>query len=90
MKPLYDKVFSASEEMEDLTGVNAFESWSDFIVEFSVTNFIDPSVSCEAIANNEDFYYSVVAKAMSEFLEKYEGMNQYVDGYLKTLSRYYL
>lgn len=90
MKPLYDKVFSASDEMEELTGVNAFESWSDFIVEFSVTNFIDPAVSCEAIANNEDFYYSVVAKAMSEFLEKYEGMNRYVDGYLRTLSRYYL
>lgn len=86
MKDLYDRVFSDM-EMEALTGVGQFELWCDFVIDYYVMNFNDPSLPLE-IAEDIDEYYKVVALTMYRKLEPYQDSNDYINGYLEALSRY--
>lgn len=87
MKNIYDGVFS-NLDVEALTGVNPFESWADFIIEFVVTNFEDPSIPQELLYEDYDSYYKIIATAIYKKLEKYREANDYMEGYLNTLKRY--
>ena len=89
MVGVYDKAFK-NPGIEDVTGIDPFESWCDFIIEFSIMNFNDPSISTEEIAQDYDFYGSTVAKAIHDYLKQYEGSNKYIDEYLKSLNRYFV
>ena len=63
-----------------------FTEWSEFIVEFQISQYIDPDVPVETF-EDIDVYQGKVAKAMYNELYPYSG-NQYIDSYMEILTRY--
>lgn len=80
MKTKYDTLFAAPQ---------TFDQWSEFIVDFLVTNYYDDSLPEEAYYDY-DSIQSELAVAMYEELDTYKGVNSYIDEYLKVINRYIL
>ena len=78
MKAKYDELFAAP---------GSFDEWSEFIVEFLISHYVDPSILEEDVYNF-DVFQSTVAEAMYSELSTYQGVNTYIDGYLDVISRY--
>lgn len=89
MENVYNEAFCNSDTMEAVTGISPFESWRDFIVEFMVENFCDANLPVDLLFESTDFYYAIVAKAFYDELAQYKGANDYIDGYLEGLERYF-
>lgn len=80
MKAKYDTLFAAPQ---------TFDQWSEFIVDFLITNYYDDSLPEEAYYDY-DAVQSELAVAMYEELDTYKGINSYIDEYLKVINRYIL
>ena len=78
MKAKYDELFAAP---------GTFDEWSEFIVEFLISHYVDPSILEEDVYDF-DVFQSTVAEAMYSELSTYQGVNTYIDGYLDVISRY--
>ena len=78
MKAKYDELFAAP---------GTFDEWSEFIVEFLISHYVDPSIPEENVYDF-DVFQSTVAEAMYSELSTYQGVNTYIDGYLDVISRY--
>ena len=78
MKNLYDVIFEAP---------NSFTTWSEFITEFVLDNFIDESLPEDAYYD-PDVLESFVAYEIYNELSQYESCNHYIKEYMEVLNRH--
>lgn len=86
MVKIYDRIFP--EPVKKPNGryqYSAFDNWCDFIIEFLIDNFNDPSMPKDL---GPDIKNATIAFYMKNELDDYAGSNKYIDDYILALERY--
>ena len=90
MVKVYKRIFGENSDEEGLSiKGGAFTEWKDFIIQH-IMDYFDMGEVPESIAYNDDVYYSIIARAISEELFEYVGLNPYIEDYCNTLNEYIL
>lgn len=90
MVKVYKRIFGENSDEEGLSiKGGAFTEWKDFIIQH-IMDYFDMGEVPESIAYNDDVYYSIIARAISEELFEYVGLNPYIEDYYNTLNEYIL